>query len=176
VTRLTDSPTLDRLDRRITHTMADHGVLLMRLALGVVFLWFGALKLIPGLSPAEGLAGRTIEALTFGVIPAATAVPILGVWESLIGLGFLTGVWLRATLFILFVQMIGTVLPLVMFPAETWQVFPIAPTLEGQYIIKNAVLIAGAVVVGATVRGGRIVPEPVREPTSREGTATISAP
>lgn len=160
---ITESPSLDRIDRRITRWMADHGLLLLRLALGVIFLWFGALKLIPGLSPAEGLAGRTIEVITFGVVPEATAVPILGVWESLIGLGLLSGVWLRATLLLLFAQMLGTLLPLVLFPAETWQQFPYAPTLEGQYIIKNAVLIAGAVVLGATVRGGRLVPEPVPE-------------
>lgn len=140
--------------------MADYGILLMRLALGVVFLWFGALKLVPGLSPAESLAGRTIEVLTFQAVPAATAVPLLGIWESVIGLGLLSGLFMRATLLLLFVQMLGTLFPLVLFPDETWQQFPYAPTLEGQYIIKNAVLIAGAVVLGATVRGGRLTPEP----------------
>ena len=140
--------------------MADHGLLLLRLALGVIFLWFGALKLIPGLSAAASLAGRTIEVISFGVIPAATAVPILGIWESVIGLGLISGVWMRATLALLFVQMLGTLFPLVLFPAETWQQFPYAPTLDGQYIIKNAVLIAGAVVLGGTVRGGRLNPEP----------------
>lgn len=150
--------------------MADHGLLLLRLSIGVVFLWFGALKLIPGLSPAASLAGRTIEVISFGVIPAATAVPILGIWESVIGLGLITGVWLRATLALLFVQMLGTLFPLVLFPAETWQQFPYAPTLEGQYIIKNAVLIAGAVVLGGTVRGGRLIPEP--EPDNRRPPAS----
>ena len=140
--------------------MADYGLVLMRLALGVVFLWFGVLKLFPGLSPAEGLAGRTIEVLTFGAVPAATAVPFLAIWESIIGLGLLTGIWMRATLLLLFVQMLGTLTPLVLFPAETFDRFPFAPTLEGQYIIKNAVLIAGAVILGATVRGGRIESEP----------------
>jgi uncharacterized membrane protein YphA (DoxX/SURF4 family) len=167
MTRLTESPALDHLDRRITRWMAEHGILLLRLALGVVFLWFGALKLIPGLSPAEGIAGRTIEVISFGIIPAATAVPILGVWESLIGLGLLSGLFMRATLLLLFVQMLGTLFPLVLFPAETWAQFPYAPTLEGQYIIKNAVLVAGAVVLGATVRGGRLEPEPKREMSPR---------
>jgi uncharacterized membrane protein YkgB len=163
---ITDSPILDRLDRRITRTMADHGLILLRLALGLVFLWFGALKLVPGLSPAESLAGRTIEVLTLNLVTASTAVPILGVWESLIGLGLLTGIWMRATLLLLFVQMLGTLTPLVLFPAETFDRFPYAPSLEGQYIIKNAVLIAGAVVLGATVRGGRLTPEPVSAPAS----------
>lgn len=141
--------------------MADYGLVLMRIALGVVFLWFGALKFFPGLSPAEGLAGRTIEVLSLHTIPYSTAVFILAVWESLIGLGLLTGKFMRATLLLLFVQMLGTLTPLVLFPNETFDRFPYVPTLEGQYIIKNAVLIAGAVILGATVRGGRIVPEPV---------------
>jgi len=164
VIRLSDKPALDRLDRRITHWMADNGLTLLRVALGVIFLWFGALKLIPGFSPAESLAGQTIEVLTFGLVPAAVAVPFLGLWECVIGIGLLTGMWMRATLALLFLQMLGTVTPLFLFPAETWEVFPIAPTLEGQYIIKNAVLVAGAVVLGATVRGGGLSPEPGEPP------------
>jgi uncharacterized membrane protein YphA (DoxX/SURF4 family) len=153
----------DRIDRRITELMARSGVPLLRIALGVVFLWFGALKLVPGLSPAETLAARTIEALSFGLVSPSVSVPALAVWECMIGLGLLTGIAIRATLLLLFVQMLGTLTPLVIFPAETFVRFPFAPTLEGQYIIKNAVLIAGAIVVGATVRGGGLVPEPVDE-------------
>jgi ABC-type uncharacterized transport system permease subunit len=72
----------------------------------------------------------------------------------------LTGVALRATLLLLFAQMFGTLLPLVIFPAETFVIFPFVPTLEGQYIIKNVVLISAAIIVGATVRGGRLVAQP----------------
>ena len=151
----------DRMDRRITEWMAAHGLTLLRIALGVVFLWFGALKLVPGLSPAETLAGRTIEALTFGLVPAAVAVPFLALWEVAIGR------WMRVTLALLFVQMLGTITPLFLFPAETWQVFPIAPTLEGQYIIKNIVLVSAAIVLGATVRGGELTPEPVGDRSSQ---------
>ena len=158
--RFTDSPRLDRLDQRITRAMAKHGLTLMRISLGVVFLWFGALKFFPGLSPAEGLAGRTIETLTQGFVTQPVALLILAAWECLIGLGLLSGLFMRATLALLFVQMLGTLTPLVLFPAETFTAFPYAPTLEGQYIIKNAVLIAGAVILGATVRGGRLVSEP----------------
>ncbi len=160
MSKFTDSPGLDRIDRRITGLMARYGVVLMRIALGVVFLWFGVLKFFPGLSPAESLAGRTFSALTLGVIPQATAVLILAGWECLIGLGLLTGLFMRATLALLFVQMLGTLAPLVLYPGETFAAFPYAPTLEGQYIIKNAVLVAGAVILGATVRGGRIESEP----------------
>jgi uncharacterized membrane protein YphA (DoxX/SURF4 family) len=153
----------DRIDRRITQTMADHGLTLLRLAIGVVFFWFGVLKYFPGASPAEQLAGRTIETLTGGLIPSATALPILATWEVAIGVGLFIGRWMRAVLLLLFVQMLGTITPLFLFPSETFTIFPVAPTLEGQYIIKNIVIVSAAFVLGATVRGGELSPEPVVE-------------
>jgi uncharacterized membrane protein YphA (DoxX/SURF4 family) len=150
----------DRTDERITQWMARYGVLILRLSLGVVFLWFGVLKFFPCLSPAEELAGRTIHTLTFGLIPARTAVIILAAWESLIGLGLILGAFMRITLLLLFLQMVGAAMPLVLFPNEVFTQFPYAPTLEGQYIIKNVVLISAAVIIGATVRGGHLVSEP----------------
>ncbi len=158
----------DRIDRRITGWMAEHGLTLLRLAIGLVFLWFGALKFFPGASPAEQLAGRTIETLTLGTVPAAAALPILAVWELAIGLGLIIGRWMRAVLLLLFVQMLGTITPLLLFPSETFTVFPIAPTLEGQYIIKNIVIVAAAIVLGATVRGGELTPEPVADDDGRD--------
>ena len=152
----------DRTDRRITGWMAGHGLLLLRIALGIVFLWFGALKLFPGASPAEALAGQTIERLTLGVVPAATALPVLALWEVAIGIGLFIGRGMRVTLLLLFVQMLGTITPLFLFPSETFTTFPWAPTLEGQYIIKNVVIVASAIVLGATVRGGQLTAEPAR--------------
>jgi uncharacterized membrane protein YphA (DoxX/SURF4 family) len=143
--------------------MAEYGLTLLRLALGVVFFWFGVLKFFPGASPAEALAGRTIEVLTFGAIPQDVALRILAVWEVAIGIGLFVGRWMRAVLFLLFVQMLGTITPLFLFPSQTFTVWPIAPTLEGQYIIKNVVLVSAAIVLGATVRGGELSPEPVVE-------------
>ena len=148
----------DRIDESITRRLAKLGVPFIRIALGVVFLWFGALKFLPDLSPAQGLATRTIERLTFGLAGPAVSLPVLASWEALIGLGLVCGVFLRGTLLLLAIQMLGTMMPLVLFPAETFTRFPYAPTLEGQYIIKNIVLIGAAMVVGGTVRGGRLVP------------------
>jgi uncharacterized membrane protein YphA (DoxX/SURF4 family) len=150
----------DRLDRRITVSLATAAVPVLRVALGVVFLWFGALKFFPGMSPAQDLAARTIEQLSLGVVQPSVALPVLAAWECLIGIGLISGRFLRATLLLLAVQMLGTLTPLLLFPGETFTVFPIAPTLEGQYIIKNVVLVAAAMVVGATVRGGQLQAEP----------------
>ncbi len=151
---------LDPLDRRITGWMARRGITLTRISLGIVFLWFGALKLVPGWSPAADLAIRTIGRLSFSALSPGTTLLLLGVWEVLIGLGLLTGVYLRVTLLLLWLQMLGTLTPLVLFPEETFRIVPLAPTLEGQYIIKNLVLITAALVVGATVRGGYVQPQP----------------
>ncbi len=150
----------DRVDRTITSLMARFGILILRVSLGINFLWFVVLKFFPGLSPAQDLATDTIEILTFGLLQPETSIWILASWETLIGLGLIAGVYLRATLLLLFVQMLGTLTPLILFPAETFAVLPYAPTLEGQYIIKNVVLISAGLVVGATVRGGRLVNVP----------------
>jgi uncharacterized membrane protein YphA (DoxX/SURF4 family) len=147
----------DRIDTLITRTMARYGMILLRISVGIVFFWFGALKFFPNLSPAEDLAARTIETLTFGVVTPSIALPILALWEVLIGLGMISGRFVRATILLLLVQMLGTVTPLFLFPNETFTIFPIAPTLEGQYIIKNLVLVSAGIVIGATARGGDVV-------------------
>jgi uncharacterized membrane protein YkgB len=157
---------LDRLDRAITRWMARHGIVLLRVSVGVVFLWFGALKFFPSLSPAEDLAGRTIAVLTGGRVPPPVSMPVLAAWECAIGLGLFAGRALRPVLLLLWLQMLGTLTPLALFPAEAFVRFPWAPTLEGQYIIKNLVLISAGFVVGATVRGGRMEPEPGRRARS----------
>jgi len=122
----------DALDARITRWMARYGVPLLRISLGIVFLWFGALKFFPGLSPAQDLAARTIERLSFGTVGPALSVLLLAVWECLIGLGLLTGKFMRVTLLLLAAQMAGTLTPLLLFPGEVFTRLPYAPTLEGQ--------------------------------------------
>ena len=150
----------DRLDARITRTMAHVGPPLLRISLGIVFFWFGVLKFFPGLSPAQDLATRTMAILTFGTIPPQTAIVILAAWECVIGLGLIFGVFMRAILLLLLVQMVGTMTPLVFFPDEVFTRIPYAPTMEGQYIIKNIVLVSAGLVLGATVRGGKVVADP----------------
>jgi len=157
----------DRLDTILTRWMARNGILLLRLSLGIIFFWFGVLKFFPGASPAQSLAGATIARLSFGLISPQAAVILLAVWECLIGLGLVFGLFLRTTLLLLWVQMLGTITPLILFPQECFVVFPFVPTLEGQYIIKNLVLISAGLVIGATVRGGRLVASSAAEGAAR---------
>ncbi len=154
---------LNQVDAHVAGWMARNGVKCLRVSLGVVFVWFGGLKLFPGLSPAEGLAGSTIALLTFGLVGPSASVPVLGIGETLIGIGLMSGKALRLTLVALFAHMVGTVTPLLLLPAVVFVREPFVLTMEGQYIIKNLVFVSAAIVVGATVRGGRLKSEPTGE-------------
>jgi uncharacterized membrane protein YphA (DoxX/SURF4 family) len=148
------NPLIEPLDRRVTRWLADYSIPILRVSLGVVFFWFGLLKLFPGMSPAEDMVKATI----FFIDPDLF-FPVLAVWEMVIGLGLVFGRAMRLTLLLLFLQLPGTVLPLFILPDVTWQYIPYSPTVEGQYIIKNLVLVGAGLVLGATVRGGGIDPE-----------------
>ena len=148
-------------DIAITRWMAAHGLFLLRLSVGIVFFWFGFLKFFEGLSPAQDLAIRTIRTISFGWFSDEVIIFGLATWEVLIGFGLLTKIFLRETLLLLYLQMIGTFLPVFLFPAEVFHLFPYSLTLEGQYIVKNLVLLSAGIVLGATVRGGRLDPSKV---------------
>jgi len=141
-----------KLDKKLTDWMANYGLLILRISLGIVFFWFGMLKFFEGLSPAEELVRSTAY-----FVDPDLFLPVLAAWESLIGIGLITGKFLRVTILLLFLQMPGTALPLLILPEKVWTVFPYGLTLEGQYIVKNLVLIGAGLVIGATVRGGRIL-------------------
>ena len=130
--------------------MQRWGHRLLRIALAVVFIWFGALKPF-GLSEANEMIARTVYWFDPDVF-----IPILGWWEVAIGVCLLLRPLIRVAIFLLLAQMGGTFLPLVILPDVTWLRFPYAPTLEGQYILKNLVIIAAALVIGGTVRPRRV--------------------
>jgi uncharacterized membrane protein YkgB len=137
---------LGPLDRRISGWMQRYGHFVLRMGLAVVFIWFGLLKPL-GLSPAADLVRRTVY-----FVPPDLFIPILGWWEVAIGVGLLYRPLNRTAIFLLFLQMPGTLLPLVLLPEVCFTHIPWGLTLEGQYIIKNAVLIGAGLVVGGTVR------------------------
>ena len=151
-----------KTDRRLTTWMAARGLTFLRISIGIIFFWFGMLKFFPGMSPAEDIAIRTIETLTFNLLSDKIIINILGGWEVLIGIGLLFNVFLRETLLLLFVQMVGTFTPIFLFPSEVFNQFPFSLTIEGQYIVKNLVIVSAGIVLGATVRGGKLYAEDVK--------------
>jgi uncharacterized membrane protein YkgB len=142
-----------RIERAFGGWTAQNAVGLTRIALGAVFLWFGLLKFCPGLCDVEVLAQRTLGLLTFHLLSPVTCMWVLGSVECGIGLCLLMGWFPRLAVLCLLAHMAGTFLPLALFPAECWKHFPYAPTLAGQYILKNMVLLSAGLVVGAQAFG-----------------------
>lgn len=137
---------INDIDLRIATWMNKYGRLFLRYSLAVIFIWFGALKPL-GMSPATDLVTQTVY-----WIPANIFLPILGWWEVAIGVCLIFRPLIRAAIFLLFVQMIGTVMPLFVLPDVCFTSIPFGLTLEGQYIVKNLIIISSALVIGGTVR------------------------
>ncbi len=127
--------------------LARAGQPALRVSLGLVFVVFGALKFIPGASPVADLVSRTWSSLTFGVIDGFAALAITATLEVFVGLTFLTGFLLRIGLLALAGTFVGIFSPLVFFTGELFT--GAGPTLTAQYILKDVVLVAAAMVVGA---------------------------
>jgi hypothetical protein len=147
---------LDLIDRRIAGFMQQWGPKALQCSLSVIFVWFGVLKPL-GLSPAAALVASTVAWLPF--LSPSGWVSLIGWWEVAIGITFLFRKTIRLAIALLALQLVGTFLPLVALPGVTFQAgrIPYAPTIEGQYIIKNLLIMSAALVVGGTVRrtGGR---------------------
>lgn len=149
------STTFEKAQLRIARWLAAHSVGALRISLGLVILGFGALKYVPGASPAEDLAMQTTEALTFGLVSGQAAVVATALVETFIGLVLLTGRFLRVGLVAMAGWLGGILAPAVLFPE---QMFPGGlPTLAGQYVLKDIILVAAAAVVAAHALGARLV-------------------
>lgn len=154
---------LRRAETGFTRWLVARSLLVLRVSLGAVFVGFGVLKFFPGVSPAEELVTRTTDVLSLGLLPAGAGIVMVAILECSIGLGLISGRFLRLTLLLLLgFQMVGAMSPLLMFSGDLFSGPYRAPTLEAQYIIKDVVLVSVGLVLGATVHGGRIVSERVR--------------
>jgi uncharacterized membrane protein YkgB len=142
---------IDEIDRGIAAFMRRWSQFALRMSLAIIFIWFGALKPF-GLSPAEALVEATVGWMPF--FTPRTWVAIIGWWEVAIGFTFLFHRTLRIAIGLLALQMVGTFLPLILLPHVVFQPghIPYAPTMEGQYIVKNLLIISAALTVGGTVR------------------------
>ena len=146
---------LDALQRTAAKLLAAHSVSALRISLGLIIAGFGALKFVPGWSPAEQLVMKAVNAMTFGMLTGHTAVAATAALEVFIGLMLLTGKLPRLTLIISAGWLAGIMSPLVLFPAE---LFPGGlPTLAAQYILNDVILAAAVAVVGAKWLGARFV-------------------
>lgn len=154
------SARFDHLGTCLNRWLVAYSIGLLRISLGLVFVSFGVLKFFPSISPIEDLATRTTVALTFGQVTGHHAMDLIAGLECLIGACFLTGRFLRVGVWLMAVQMLGAMSPLLLFPGELFHGPFHAPTLAAQYIIKDIILVAAGMVIAATWTGAKIVATP----------------
>lgn len=161
---------LDALDAAVHRWLVAYSVTLLRVSVGVVFLGFGVLKYFPGVSPAEAIAKATTEKLTFGLAPSGVTLVVVATLECLIGLSLISGRWLRIAVYLLALEFVGILSPIFLFTSRLFAGPHHAPTLEGQYVLKDIVLVGAGMVVASTLRGGKLVPgSGSAKPTARPG-------
>ena len=142
--------TLDRIDTNVVGFLRRWSIPALRISLGIVFIWFGALKVFD-VTPVADLVGRTVY-----WFDPSWVVPVLGAFEIVVGLGLLFKIALRAVLGLFALQMVGTFLVLILLPDVSFQDGnPLLLTVEGEFVIKNLVLLSAGMVVGATVSSRR---------------------
>ena len=126
---------------KFSSLVEKHSVCIMRVALAIVYIWFGALKVF-GMSPA----GELVEKTVYWFKPELF-IPILGICEIIIGIGLLIKRFIPITIVLLLLHMAVTFFPVFILQTDCFDIFPYCPSLVGQYIIKNLVLISGALII-----------------------------
>ncbi len=148
---------LELVEATVHRFLLAYSITCLRLSLGIVFLAFGALKLFPGVSPAQNLVETTTHILTFGLVPGPVALAGVAVLECVIGLCLLSSRTVRLAICLLGIQLVGILSPLVLLTGRLFSGPHNAPTLEGQYVIKDIVLVGATLVLAAvTLGGGRL--------------------
>lgn len=143
---------MERVYTRFEGFVKQNNLRFLAISLGLVYIWFGALKFFPGLSPAEQLAADTINVMTLGLLPEKVSLVLLAIWEVGVGVLFISGKFRRATIALMLVHMVCTFMPLLFFPETSFNEPPVGFSLVGQYIFKNIVLIAAALTLLANER------------------------
>jgi uncharacterized membrane protein YkgB len=148
-----------------------YSIIALRISMGAVYFVFGILKYFPGVSPAQDLALATTHLLSFGlvpaVIPSGVAMALIATLECAIGLLLLAGRWLRPAICLLGAQLTGILSPAVLLAGRLFAGPHHMPTLEGQYVLKDVILVAAAMVIATTVRGGALTDVYERCPTRK---------
>ena len=163
-------PSLGGLDARLRTAEAAsqrwliaHSIVILRVSIGAVLLAFGLLKFFPGVSPAQELVERTTSMLTLGLVAGPTALVAVALLETVLGLWLISGRGMRGAVYLLGVQLVGIMSPIVLLPGRLFAGPHGAPTLEGQYVLKDVIIVGAALVLAATLGGGRLATEAERD-------------
>jgi putative oxidoreductase len=147
LTTIRSAEGLDALQLRAADWLGANSLTILRLSMGLIFLGFGLLKFFPGVSPAEGMAVAAFDQLTLGLLPDEVSRLLVATFETVLGVLLLTGWVPRIALAMLALQIVGILSPLVLLSGELFAGPFGAPTLEGQYVLKDLILAAAALVI-----------------------------
>ncbi len=147
---------LDAIELAVHDWLVSHSINILRVSLGCVFLGFGFLKFFPMVSPAEQLVMDTTSILTFDLVPGSVSIIAIAVLECVIGLWLLSGRALRGVMYLLAIELVGILAPVVVLGHRLFSGPHNAPTLQGQYVLKDVILVAAVLVLAATVRGASL--------------------
>lgn len=132
--------------------LARHSITLLRVSMGAIIFGYGVLKYFPGVSPAENLVQTATHLLTFGLVPDKVALVLVATLECAIGLSLIIGRGLRVTIYLLVFWTIGILSPVVLMSSRLFSGPNHAPTLEGQYVLKDIVFLTASLVIATTLR------------------------
>ncbi|MCA1677560.1 MAG: DoxX family membrane protein, partial [Actinobacteria bacterium] len=124
------------IEQKLHGVLVRHAIGALRITVGLIFLGFGVLKFFPGVSPAQDLSIKTIDLLTFGLIPWEVAIVAIAALECFIGICLLANRWMRLAVWLLAIEFVGILAPLVLLTGRLFSGPHNAPTLEGQYVLK----------------------------------------
>ena len=146
------------IEETLHGALVRHAINTLRITVGAIFLGFGVLKFFPGVSPAEDLSIKTIDLLTLGLIPWQVAIVAIATLECFVGICLLSNRWMRLAVWLLAIEFVGILAPLALLTGRLFSGPYNAPTLEGQYVLKDIILVAAGMAIAAgTFRGGRLV-------------------
>ena len=119
----------------------------LSISIGIIYLWFGALKLFPGLSPAETIASDTVEVISLNILPKKVGYYLLAIFEIFIGVGLIVFKFRFFFTKVAISHLICTFIPLFIFCDLSFTTAPYGLTIIGQYIIKNIVIIMALLIL-----------------------------
>jgi uncharacterized membrane protein YkgB len=139
--------------QRFEAWLTRYSISMLRISLGLVILGFGVLKYFPGVSPAENLVKTTMHVMTFGLVPemSIVAMVVTATLECFIGLSLIIRRGLRVTIYLLLLWVMGILSPVVLLPQRLFSGPDHAPTLEGQYVLKDLILFTASLVIATTL-------------------------
>ncbi|MFH5885603.1 hypothetical protein ACG2F4_14930 [Halalkalibaculum sp. DA3122] len=140
---------INNISKKIVSTF-KYGHDAHRLSLGLIFIWFGLLK------PFGAKTATSLLAHTIYFFPPETVLPMLGWWEVAIGITLIFKPWVKYSIILQFIRIPGTILAFFIHPDVCFVQIPFVPSPEGQYLIKDLIILFAGIAIAETVHENQV--------------------